>query len=140
MIAALGADGKTNLIGTGSYGQELAVTLVVSAGAVPDVANQTFAQASTILAAVKLTAQEGDHAQQRHGPAGKVIALEVPDGTFLHPGDTVKLQISDGPGRGRRARDRRLELGEGEADCWMRQGSSTPTITAPTGRSPPSSS
>ena len=97
VIAAYGADGKTNLIGSGSYGQELPVTLVVSAGAVPDVANQSFAQASTALAAVKLTAQEGDHAYSDTVAKGNVIGLEVPDGTFLHPNDSVKLQISDGP-------------------------------------------
>jgi len=97
VIAAYGADGKTNLIGSGSYGQDLPVTIVVSAGAVPDVANQTFAQASSTLSAVKLTAQEGDHAFSDTVAAGNVIALQVPDGTFLHPGDTVKLQISDGP-------------------------------------------
>jgi len=97
VIAAYGADGKTNLIGSGSYGQQLPVTLVVSVGAVPDVANQTFAQASAVLAGVKLTAQEGTHANSDTVPKGDVIGLEVPDGTALHPGDTVKLQISDGP-------------------------------------------
>ena len=97
VIAAYGADGKTNLIGSGSYGQQLPVTLVVSVGAVPDVANQTFAQASAVLAGVKLTAQEGDHANSDTVPKGNVIGLEVPDGTALHPNDTVKLQISDGP-------------------------------------------
>jgi len=97
VIAAYGADGKTNLIGSGSYGQQLPVTLVVSVGAVPDVANQTFAQASAVLAGVKLTAQEGTHANSDTIPKGDVIGLEVPDGTALHPGDTVKLQISDGP-------------------------------------------
>ena len=97
VIAAYGADGKTNLIGSGSYGQKLAVTLVVSVGAVPDVTNQTFAQASTILAGVKLNAVEGDHAYSDTVAAGKVIALQVPDGTFLHPNDSVKLQISGGP-------------------------------------------
>ena len=97
VIAAYGADGKTNLIGSGSYGQQLPVTLVVSVGAVPDVANQTFAQASTVLAGVKLTAQEGDHAYSDTVPKGNVIGLQVPDGTALHPNDTVKLQISDGP-------------------------------------------
>jgi serine/threonine-protein kinase len=97
VISVYGADGKTNLIGTASYGQNLPVTLVVSAGPVPDVANQTFAQASTTLSAVHLTAQEGDHANSDTVAAGNVIALEVPDGTFLHPGDSVKVQISDGP-------------------------------------------
>jgi len=97
VIAAYGADGKTNLIGSGSYGQQLPVTLVVSVGAVPDVANQTFAQASAVLAGVKLTAQEGTHAYSDTVPKGNVIGLQVPEGTALHPNDTVKLQISDGP-------------------------------------------
>ncbi len=97
VIKVLAADGTTNLIGTPSYGQKQPLTLVMSAGAVPDVANQTFAQASTTLAAVQLTAQQGDHANSDTVPAGDVIALEVPDGTVLHPGDTLKLQISDGP-------------------------------------------
>ncbi|MEO6533151.1 MAG: Stk1 family PASTA domain-containing Ser/Thr kinase [Pseudolysinimonas sp.] len=96
VIAAYGADGTTNLIGTASYGQELPVTLVVSAGAIPDVANQTFAQASTTLSAVKLTAQQGSHANSDTVPAGNVIGLDAPPAA-LHPGDTVKLQISDGP-------------------------------------------
>jgi serine/threonine-protein kinase len=97
VLKVLAADGTTNLIGTASYGQKQPLTLVMSAGAVPDVSNQTFAQASTTLAAVQLTAQQGDHANSDTVPAGDVIALEVPDNTALHPGDTVKLQISDGP-------------------------------------------
>ncbi len=97
VIKVLAADGTTNLIGAASYGQKLPLTLVVSAGAVPDVTNQTFAQASTTLAGVQLTAQQGDHAFSDSIAAGNVIALQVPDNTALHPGDTVKLQISDGP-------------------------------------------
>jgi serine/threonine-protein kinase len=97
VIAAYGADGKTNLIGSGSYGQKLPVTLVISAGAVPDVTNQPYAAASTTLAAVHLTAQQGDTVSSDTIAAGNVIALQIPDGTVLHPGDTVKLQLSSGP-------------------------------------------
>ncbi len=97
IVAAYGEDGTTTLIGSGNYGQKLPVTLVVSAGPVPDVTNQPYAEASTTLAAVNLTAQQGDTAYSDTVAAGNVIALQVPDGTLLHPGDTVKLQLSGGP-------------------------------------------
>ena len=97
VIKVLAADGTTNLIGAANYGEKLALTLVVSAGPVPDVAGKSVDQATSVLAAVNLTAQSGDHANSDTVPKGDVIALEIPDGTTLKPGDTVKLQISDGP-------------------------------------------
>ena len=96
VISVLAADGTTNLIGTASYGQKLALTLVVSAGAIPDVAGKSFADASAALTAVKLTPEEGTHANSDTVPTGNVIAAQLPTGA-VKPGDVVKLQISDGP-------------------------------------------
>jgi beta-lactam-binding protein with PASTA domain/tRNA A-37 threonylcarbamoyl transferase component Bud32 len=96
VISVLAADGTTNLIGAPSYGQKQPLTLIVSAGAVPDVAGKTFAEASAALAAVKLNAASGDHAYSDTVPAGDVLAAEIPAGTVVKPNDVVKLQISDG--------------------------------------------
>ena len=88
VIAALGADGTTNLIGTASYGEEQ----TLHPGGLgrggprcgePDLSRRRAAPSPS----VKLTAPEGDHAFSDTVPEGNVIGLEVPDGTFLHPGD-----------------------------------------------------
>ncbi len=70
---------------------------MISAGPVPDVAGKSLSDAIAALAAVKLTGQEGDHANSDTVPKGDVIGLQVPDGAVLKPNDTVKLQVSDGP-------------------------------------------
>jgi beta-lactam-binding protein with PASTA domain/tRNA A-37 threonylcarbamoyl transferase component Bud32 len=96
VISVLAADGTTNLIGAPTYGQKQALTLVVSAGAIPDVAGKTFADASAALDAVKLHAASGSTANSDTVPQGNVIAAQVPAGV-VKPGDTIPLQISDGP-------------------------------------------
>ncbi|MDP9027843.1 MAG: Stk1 family PASTA domain-containing Ser/Thr kinase, partial [Actinomycetota bacterium] len=96
VISVLAADGTTNLIGAPSYGQKQSLTIVVSAGAIPDVAGKTFTDASAALDAVKLKAASGDHAYSDTVPEGSVIAAQIPSG-IVKPRDTIPLQISDGP-------------------------------------------
>ncbi|HEY4225988.1 MAG TPA: Stk1 family PASTA domain-containing Ser/Thr kinase [Pseudolysinimonas sp.] len=97
VYAVLAADGTTDLVGTASYGQRQQLTLVLSAGPLPDVIGKSYADASAALAAVKITAQQGDTANSDTVPTGSVIAMQLASGQVLHPGDTVKLQISSGP-------------------------------------------
>jgi len=97
VISVLAADGTTNLIGAPSYGQKQALTLVVSAGAIPDVAGKSFADASAALAAVKLHAATGDTAFSDTIPEGNVITTQIPADSVVKPNDTIKLQISGGP-------------------------------------------
>ncbi len=96
VISVLAADGTTNLIGAASYGQKQPLTLVVSAGAIPDVTGKTFDDATAALAAVNLKAQSGGHANSDTVPQGSVIAELLPAGA-IKPGATIPLQISDGP-------------------------------------------
>lgn len=97
VIAALAADGTTNLIGTASYGEKQPITLVISAGAIPDVAGKSYDDAVAALKAVKLNASVGTHANSDTVPAGDVIQTEIPANTVVKPDDTINLQISDGP-------------------------------------------
>jgi serine/threonine-protein kinase len=94
VIDALGADGKS-LLSAPSYGQDQPVTLLVSAGKLPDVAGQTFNQAAAALEAVGLTAQQGDQAYSHTVDSGNVIAIATP--APISPGQTVSLSISKGP-------------------------------------------
>ena len=97
VIKVLAADGATNLIGTASYGQGQPLSLVVSAGPIPDVVGKSFDDAAEALKTVDLTAQEGTHDFSDTVAKGDVITVQIPDGTAVKPGDTIKLQISDGP-------------------------------------------
>jgi serine/threonine-protein kinase len=98
LIDALAADGTTSLIGAATYGEKQGITLIVSAGPVPDVAGQTQEAATATLSGFALTVDPG-LAQQDNSdtvPAGSVIGLVPHDGP-LRPDDTVGLIISEGP-------------------------------------------
>ena len=97
LIDALAAD-RSSLLGVATYGDRQDITLVVSAGKIPDVAGQTADTARQLLASVDLTADPaGDqHDYSDDIPAGSVIGLVPVDGP-VRPNTTVVLIVSDGP-------------------------------------------
>lgn len=97
LLDALGADGQT-LLGVAQYGEKQPITLVVSAGPVPDVAGQSVEEATATLATVDLRVDPGRQIQSYHDdvPEGAVISLAEP-GATLSPGDVVGLNVSLGP-------------------------------------------
>ena len=94
VIDAQGQDGGS-LIGKGSYGQGLPVSLIVSAGKLPDVAGKSFADAQAALGAVKVNATQGSQDFSHTVPEGAVIKIETA-GPYA-PGQTLSLTISKGP-------------------------------------------
>jgi serine/threonine protein kinase/beta-lactam-binding protein with PASTA domain len=97
LIDALGA-GDVSLLEATEYGELQPITLIVSAGAIPDLSGQSIDQARTILAALQLSVSDG-LAQRNYSddvPLDAVIGIVDP-GTPLRPGDDVGLNISDGP-------------------------------------------
>jgi serine/threonine-protein kinase len=100
VIAALGADGKS-LADATQYGDKQPISLVVSAGPLPDVAGKSFDDAAAILKGVELKAQPGKQSYSDTIPKDMVIAIEAPTDSngnpaAIHPGDTVNLTISRG--------------------------------------------
>ncbi|WP_445468254.1 Stk1 family PASTA domain-containing Ser/Thr kinase [Herbiconiux wuyangfengii] len=93
VIAALGADG--NALGA-EYGEQQPVTLVVSAGGVPDVVGQTPDEAKATLSAVGLTGVDGSQDFSDTIPEGQVYeAIATTDPVV--PGDSITLNVSRGP-------------------------------------------
>jgi beta-lactam-binding protein with PASTA domain/tRNA A-37 threonylcarbamoyl transferase component Bud32 len=97
VIDVLGADGATSILGVETYGELQELTLVVSAGAVPDVSNKTLDEAIGLLAAVGISASAGAAEYHDTIPEGNVIGIELAEGQILHPDDVVTLQTSRGP-------------------------------------------
>lgn len=97
LIDALGAGGGSLLDAT-EYGELQPVTLVVSAGPLPDLVGKTPDEARTALAAVDLTVVDSLELQSNDDtvPEGTVIGL-VDTGAPVRPGDDVGLNISSGP-------------------------------------------
>jgi serine/threonine protein kinase/beta-lactam-binding protein with PASTA domain len=100
VISALGADGKS-LSGATQYGDKQPISLVVSVGALPDVAGMSFDDAAAALKDAKLTAAPGKQEFSDTVSKNDVIGIEAPtDGNgnpvALHPGGTVNLTISRG--------------------------------------------
>ncbi len=74
------------------------INLLVSAGEIPDVTGQPLEEARTILDNVGLVGlPAGDGAFSDTVPEGSVIAMIVPVGQVVKPGDTIELTISRGP-------------------------------------------
>lgn len=101
VIDVFGADGATSILSAGTYGELQPVTLVVSAGALPDVTCKTVDEATRILAGVKLTAHTGKQ-DFSDCPAGQVAGIDSnvdAKGTAIptREGDSVDLIISRGP-------------------------------------------
>lgn len=95
VLAALGEDGDA--LGD-SYPERARVDLVVSAGALPDVAGQPVDDAARILADAKLDVDDASGSEEYDAdvPEGHVIAL-VPLTDPVKPGDSVALRVSLGP-------------------------------------------
>ncbi len=81
-----------------SYPEQGIIDLIVSAGSVPDVADQSVDDATKTLADVGLTVDSGLNSESHNDDieAGRVIGTLVPEET-LRVGSTVGLHISLGP-------------------------------------------
>ena len=95
VIAALGTD-ALDLTTVTTYGENQPISLVVSVGAIPDVAGKSFTDATNTLSAVKLTATTGRSEYSDSVPTGNVIGVEVAKGAVIRPGDPISLTVSKG--------------------------------------------
>lgn len=96
VISATRADNGADISGGGSYFEAAAVNLVVSAGAVPDVAGKSVADASAILSKVGLLTSAGPESYSDTVADGDVISAQ-PQHEPVRPGDTLLLETSKGP-------------------------------------------
>lgn len=95
VIAAFGTD-ALDLTSVTTYGQNQPISLVVSVGAIPDVAGKALEDAKATLREVKLTATPGREDYSDTVPKGNVIGIDVADGAVIRPGDPISLTISKG--------------------------------------------
>ncbi|MET4705335.1 Stk1 family PASTA domain-containing Ser/Thr kinase [Frigoribacterium sp. UYMn621] len=95
VISAFGTD-ALDLTTVTTYGEKQPISLVVSVGAIPDVAGKTLAEATNILKAVQLTATPGRQEYSDTVPSGSVIGTDLADGAVIRPGDPISLTISKG--------------------------------------------
>jgi len=95
VIDALAADG-TSLAGVATYGDQQPVTLVVSAGPIPDVSNLSVEEATVKLNDAKLNAGAIFEEYSDDIPEGAVIRAQAPDETPVRTGGTVDLVTSLG--------------------------------------------
>ncbi len=95
VLAALGEDGEPL---AETYPERGRVDLVVSAGAIPEVAGLSVEQATRALQASGLTVDASLAAEEHHAEIekGRVIAM-IPTTDPVRPGDSVGLTISLGP-------------------------------------------
>lgn len=98
VIDALGTQGEetVSLPTLEVYGEMQPVTLVVSLGQIPNVADMSLDEAQKALAAKKLTGVEGAHTFHDTIAAGRVIGAKYPEDGPLREGGTVELIVSDG--------------------------------------------
>jgi serine/threonine-protein kinase len=97
VIAAYRASDGSTISDGGAYFINLKVNLLVSLGAVPDVAGKTVDDAITVLDDVGLKAQRGDEQYDAEVPEGSVISAHHLEDGAVHEGDTFVLTISKGP-------------------------------------------
>lgn len=98
VLDVLAADGVTSLSETAEYGERQPITLVVSVGALPDVANTTPESASSLLQQAGVSVGRTDILEFNDTvPAGAVIRAQSPDGLPVRVGGVVDLVISQGP-------------------------------------------
>ncbi|MHC5796615.1 Stk1 family PASTA domain-containing Ser/Thr kinase [Lacisediminihabitans sp. FW035] len=95
VIAAFGTD-ALDLTSVTTYGQNQPISLVVSVGAIPDVAGKTVEDATTTLSEVDLTATPGRQDYSDTVPKGNVIGIDLATGAVVRPGDPISLTISKG--------------------------------------------
>ncbi len=101
VVDVLGADGAS-ILDAGQYGELQEVTLIVSAGALPDVSGKSVEEATQILAGVNLTAEPGKEDYNDTVPAGAVVGVDPETDAngvsrVFRQGQTVSLIISRGP-------------------------------------------
>ncbi|MBN9606737.1 MAG: Stk1 family PASTA domain-containing Ser/Thr kinase [Actinomycetales bacterium] len=100
VIDALDADG-TSLAGVAQYGEKQPITLIVSAGPLPDVSGNSVEEATAVLKDVELTASPGPEEFNGDVPKGAVIGVVTTDADgnplTIRTGDEVALRISRGP-------------------------------------------
>jgi eukaryotic-like serine/threonine-protein kinase len=96
VISAAGASGN-DLSKGGSYFQGQKVNLVVSVGAIPDVAGKSVADATSALEAKGLKVQQGEQTYSDTVANGAVITAVPTASGPVSPGDTMSLTISKGP-------------------------------------------
>ncbi|MBC7763288.1 MAG: PASTA domain-containing protein, partial [Candidatus Saccharibacteria bacterium] len=95
VISAFGAN-ALDLATVKTYGENQPISLVVSAGAIPDVAGRSVKDATSTLLEVGLTATPGRENYSDTVPKGNVIGIDVADGAVIRPGDPISLTISKG--------------------------------------------
>ncbi len=96
VISASGALDGRDLSGGGDYFEAASVNLVVSVGAIPDVAGMTVDEATAALAKVNLKVGEGPESYSDTVEKGDVIAAH-PQSHVVKPNDTLLLETSKGP-------------------------------------------
>jgi beta-lactam-binding protein with PASTA domain len=90
---SLAVDGSTEGV---EYPQGQTVTLIVSAGGIPDVSGLSVDAATAALKAVGLGAASGEQVYSDNVPTGDVVSASAA-GETVRPGETIHLQISRGP-------------------------------------------
>ncbi|SDH43291.1 serine/threonine protein kinase [Leifsonia sp. 98AMF] len=96
VISATRADNGADISGGGNYFEAASVNLVVSVGAIPDVAGKSVEDASAILSKVKLLTSAGPQSYSDTVEEGDVISAQ-PQHEPVRPGDTLLLETSKGP-------------------------------------------
>lgn len=97
LIDARGADGES-LLEADTYGDQQPITLIVSAGPLPDVAGRSVADATSRLDAVRLSVDSALAREEFSDSVaeGDVVGI-VPVSGPIRPGDSVGLILSKGP-------------------------------------------
>ncbi len=91
----------SSLLGVATYGESQAVTLIISAGPLPDLGGSSVDEATQILAGLGLTASPGQE-EFSDFPEGTVVGIDPEPnadgvGRTFRVGDSVALIISRGP-------------------------------------------
>jgi len=79
-----------------TYGEQQPITLVVSAGGIPDVTGKTVEAATSTLADVDLKAESGAQVFSESVAEGLIVKSSPPGGV-VRPGATITLTVSKGP-------------------------------------------
>ena len=95
VISAFGTN-ALDLATVKTYGENQPISLVVSAGAIPDVAGLSVADATQKLKDVNITATSGRNTFSDTISAGNVIGIELADGQVVRPGNSLPLTVSKG--------------------------------------------
>ncbi|MFP3465701.1 Stk1 family PASTA domain-containing Ser/Thr kinase [Leifsonia sp. SIMBA_070] len=96
VISATRADNGADISGGGPYFEAASVNLVVSSGAIPDVAGKSVKDASSILSKAGLLTSAGPESYSDTVSDGDVISAQ-PQHEPVRPGDTLLLETSKGP-------------------------------------------